>query len=443
MARLAWFSPMPPARSGVAVCSADLVPVLREHLEIDVFVDEPLVAASTGTRSAHEFLWRHHQNPYDLTIYQVGNSSCHDYLWPYLFRFPGITVLHDVRLHHARAASLLRRGRADFYRAEFVWNQPDVSRDLAELAVSGFDTPLYYAWPMTRLVARASRRTAVHTRAAAAALERDVPEARVDVIHLGHGVALSEDEKRAARVRARARLSIPQNAFVFGCFGGLTSEKRVPQILNAFAATLTYAPTARLLLAGEPPDGTGLRAEIRRRGLAPRTILTGYLDTDEALTECIAACDASLNLRWPTAGEVSGPWLRCLALGLPTVIVDLAHLAGVPSLDPRTWQPHGGDTGATPVCIAIDILDEDHSLGLAMRRLATQPALRERLGRAAAEHWRREHALELMAEDYRRLVERTLHSDAPHPALPPHLLDDGGRVLDGVAGDFGLQPLLR
>jgi glycosyltransferase involved in cell wall biosynthesis len=427
----------------VAICTADLLPALREHHDVDLFVDELLVDGASGARSAHDFVWRHRQRPYDLTVYQVGNSSSHDYLWPYLFRYPGIAVLHDVRLHHARAAALLRRGCARHYRQEFIWNHPGVDGDLAELAVAGFDTELYYGWPMTRLIAQASRTVAVHTRAAAAMLERDVPDASVDVIRLGHGLALANDEKQAARVRARTRLSIPKDAFVFGCFGGLTAEKRVSQILNAFAATLTYAPTARLLLAGDPPTDVDLRAEIRRLGLGPRTIVTGYLDSERALTDCIAASDASLNLRWPTAGEVSGPWLRCLALGLPSVIVDLAHLADVPSLDPRTWQAHGGGRPATPVCIAIDILDEDHSLGLAMRRLATQPALRERLGRAAAEHWRREHAPERMVDDYLRLIERSLRREIPHPALPAHLRADGGRVLDEIAARFGVQPLSR
>ena len=103
------------------------------------------------------------------------------------------------------------------------------------------------------------------------------------------------------------------------------------------------------------------------------------------------------------------------------MIVDLAHLADVPSFDPRTWQPHGGRTGAEPLCIAVDILDEDHSLGLAMRRLATQPALRERLGRAATEYWRREHAPEHMVEDYLALIDRALHRHDPATgaARPP------------------------
>src|SRR5580765_2459588 len=250
VSRLAWFSPMPPARSGVAACSRELVTALRDQHSIDVFVDDPLVTGSADGLSAHDFPWRHRLEPYDLTIYQVGNSSSHDYLWPYLFRFPGLAVLHDVRLHHARAAALLRRGRRADYRSEVAANHPEIDPSLAEVAIAGFDTPLYYHWPMTRLIARASRLTAVHTGAAAAALAVDAPEAAVRVVPLGHGEALDDDARREARARARARWSIPGDTLVFGCFGGLTLEKRVPQVLKAFAATLAYAPKARLILAG-------------------------------------------------------------------------------------------------------------------------------------------------------------------------------------------------
>ncbi|MEO7270374.1 MAG: hypothetical protein ABI211_00050, partial [Vicinamibacterales bacterium] len=131
------------------------------------------------------------------------------------------------------------------------------------------------------------------------------------------------------------------------------------------------------------------------------------------------------------------------ALGLPTVIVDLAHLANVPSLDPRTWQRHGGGTGAPPVCIAIDILDEDHSLALAMRRLATHPGLRESLGHAAADCWRRTHSPDLMIAEYRTLLDDAMARPTPDVSLPAHLVDDGSRVLAAIGEAFGLQPLAR
>jgi glycosyltransferase involved in cell wall biosynthesis len=400
------------------------------------------VGLAAGARSAHEFLWRHHQAPYDLPVYQLGNSSHHDFEWPYLFRFPGLAVLHDVHLHHARAAALLRRGQATAYREEFAANHPDQPRELAELAVAGFDSQLYYSSPMTRLIARTARRVAVHSRAAAQALLEVEPTAGVEVVHLGHGEPLTDVDRLEARTRGRSRLGLPADALLFGSFGGLSPEKRIPQILTAFAATLASSPSALLLLAGEPAGHFDLKAEIKQRGIGSRTIVTGYVESDARLTEYIAACDATLNLRWPTAGEVSGPWLRCLALGLPTVIVDLAHMADVPSLDPRTWQTHGGRTAA-PVCIAVDILDEDHSLALAMRRLAAQPALRARLGQAAAEYWRREHTVDRMVDDYRGLIARALLAPAPPASLPPHLRDEGCGVLAAISEQFGLAPILR
>ena len=38
--RLAWFSPLPPQRSGIADYSAELLPHLAKHLDLELFVDE-------------------------------------------------------------------------------------------------------------------------------------------------------------------------------------------------------------------------------------------------------------------------------------------------------------------------------------------------------------------------------------------------------------------
>ena len=438
--RVAWFSPMPPVPSGIAACSAGLVAALGDEHRIDVYVDEPVVRRAPGTLSAHEFVWRHRRDPYDLTVYQLGNSSAHDFLWPYLFRYPGLTVLHDAHLHHARAAALLRTTRAADYRAEFAWNHPAAGPDMAELAVAGFDNHLYYAWPMTRLVVQASRLAVVHAPPLAAALNEELPHAHVESIRLGHGEPVSEARGRAARARIRAARGIPDEAILFGVFGGLTPEKRIPQVLEALAGVIPYAPSAHLLLAGATPQHYDPAADVRRLGLDSRVTITGYLETDAELTDCIAACDVSLNLRWPTAREMSGPWLRALAAGLPTVTMDLAHLADVPSLDPRTWslRPTGSGTIA-PVTVAIDILDEDHSLRLAMRRLAADAALRAELGAAGQRYWENEHSMPRMVEDYRRVLATAAARPVPDVSLPAHLVTNGDRVLRRVLEECGLS----
>jgi glycosyltransferase involved in cell wall biosynthesis len=347
-------------------------------------------------------------------------------------------VLHDAHLHHARAAALLMHGRAADYRAEFACSQPETSPDMAELAVAGFATHLYYSWPMTQLVARASRMTAVHSPLLAETIRADAAGARVEVIRLAHGVRMGSGAAAAAAARVRARHAMDSQEVVFGVFGGLTAEKRIPQVLDAFAALLPYVPAARLVLAGEPAPYYDLRADIDRLRLGDRVIVTGFVDDAERFTEYVAGCDVSINLRWPTAREVSGPWVRALAAGRPTITMDLVHTANVPSLDPRTWTVPQSHSEREPVTVAIDLLDEDHSLRLAMRRLATDADLRDRLGRAAAAYWDREHSLPRMIDDYHRLIAGAQQRPAPLVTLPAHLRTAGGERLEQLLEPFHL-----
>jgi len=439
--RIAWFSPVPPVKSGVAGRTAELVGALRARgHEIDVFVDEPVAQAAPNVRSAHDFIWRHAQKPYDLNVYQFGNSSHHDYAWPYAFRYPGLVALHDTYLHHARAALLLREFRAADYRTEFRFDEPSVSADLAELAVHGFDTPLYYRWPLVRTLAATARLVITHGEAAAAELRSHLEDApdlagRVSSVALGEGERVSKVRAAEARARVRQRYRIAQDSVLFGVFGGIAPEKRIDQILDAFEAARPAIPSCRLMLAGAAASHYDLAAALAARGQTGSVIVTGYLETDDELTDHLAACDATFNLRWPTARETSGPWLRALAAERPTVITDLLDLRGVPSMDPRTWRRN---QPADPVCIAIDVLDEDHSLRLAMRRLGTDRALREALGRAAGEWWSREHTLERMADDYERAMEDARRR-APASAanVPAHVRDRFDRTLGKLTADFG------
>jgi glycosyltransferase involved in cell wall biosynthesis len=472
--RIAWFSPLPPVTTGVAAVSAGLLPALRArgHL-IDAYPEA----------QAHDFPWIHRQRPYDLIVYQFGNSSHHDYEWPYALRYPGLVVLHDTRLHHARAALLLREKRRDEYRRELHWNEPDLHPDAAELAVAGFDSRLYYEWSMVRGLVMASRVVAVHGDATRRELVEALSEVRgpksevrspilekLVAIRLGHGELVTPERERAARARIRARYGIAPEAMVFGVFGGLTPEKRLPQILDAYRAVRPYAPDARLLLGGAEAAHFPLDAF---RG-ADGVIVTGYIE-DGDLTDHIAAVDVSLNLRWPTARETSGPWLRALAAGKPTVVTELLHLTDVATLDPRTWlvtdvevrsptseaRSPGSEVRRTSdlgsrtspamaTAIAVDIVDEDHSLRLAMRRLATDAALRARLGSAAQEWWKSEHSLEAMVDDYESVLAECgaggagRETDAEdREGMPEHLRPDGDETLRALLRPFGIDPIPR
>jgi glycosyltransferase involved in cell wall biosynthesis len=422
--RLAWFSPLPPARSGVAACSADLVPRLAPAHAIDCYSET----------NACDFTWRARRDPYDLVVYQLGNAPCHDFMWGYLAAFPGLVVLHDARLHQARAHDLLQQERFDDYRREFWFDHPDAPRDFVEYAVAGLGGPIYCFWPMLRVVMRTSRLVAVHNPRVAADLRETYPGTPIEAIHLGTSPCEPTPPGAAARARVRAALGVPADAVLFASFGKITTEKRIGAILRAFDALARERADVHLLLAGDTADYPALGPALAAAAYAPRVHVSGYV-ADRAIGDYLASSDACLCLRWPTALESSASWLQCLAAGRPTVISDLAHLVDIPTIEPRPRR--ASHASADAVAFRVDLLDEDETLRLAMRALADDPRLRETMGRAGHAYWSAHHTLEVMADDYQRVIAQAAARPAPMAGdLPTHFRDDHSALARGITERF-------
>ncbi len=91
--RVAYYSPLPPSRSGIADYSALLLPALRER--VDVVVAEP------GKRAPDA----------DVALYHIGNDpDAHGWIVDALNKRPGVVVLHEYVLHHLIAGITIGRG---------------------------------------------------------------------------------------------------------------------------------------------------------------------------------------------------------------------------------------------------------------------------------------------------------------------------------------------
>lgn len=444
--RLSWFSPLPPHRSGIAAYSADLLPALAARHRIDAYVDDgrgaPGASAATAVpgvaiRGAYDFSWAHPQAPPDVIVYQLGNDVCHDYMWPYMVRYPGLIVMHDAQLHQARAQGLLARHRDDDYVAEFHYNYPESDTGLAKLVIAGLGGSLYYLWPMLRIPIEAARLVAVHSRWLVSHLAEECPGANVVHIRMGVPDPLLAATTPPAEIRRRHQ--VPADAVVFAAFGRVTPEKGLTRVLMALAQVGDAAGRAHLLCVGDTTAYYDLLAEAREVGLADRVHITGYV-ADPDLPSYLAAADVCLSLRWPTSRETSASWLRCVAAGKPTVINDLVHTTDLPTLDVRsmTVQSSAG-SGAAPVAVAIELVDDINMLRVALRRLTEDAALRARLGDAARAHWQAHATVETMARDYEDALARAVSLPAPEPPAgwPAHLTRDGTEKTRALAGRIG------
>jgi glycosyltransferase involved in cell wall biosynthesis len=234
----------------------------------------------------------------------------------------------------------------------------------------------------------------------------------------------------------------------FAAFGLVTPEKRVPQMLRALAAIRGVVPNVRLRLVGAVTPHYDVEADARAHGVEDLVEVTGWTD-DDAFDRAIVDADVCLCLRWPTNREASGPWLRALAAGKPTIVNDLAHLVDLPTLDPRTWEVQVAAPAAADalrvwrrdeaIAVAVDILDEDHSLSIAMRRLALDAGLRADLGAAARRHWAASHTVAHMAADYEAAMAAAAAAPArPGRMLPPHATADGTGLARRLAAEVGV-----
>lgn len=439
--RIAFFTPLPPTPSGIAAYSAELLPFLRQTHDVDVFVDGRPDPAALGVYDAHDFVWRQRRQPYELTVYQLGNATCHDYMWGYLFRYPGMVVLHDAQLHQARALALTRRWmpRTDDYLAEVRANHPDAPEDLGRLVAAGLGGSLFGFWPLVRLVIESSRLTVVHNRRLARDLAAQHPGATIEAIEMGVRDATPEDP-RAAAAAVRARHGIPADAVVVAAFGGITPEKRIPELLRAADALAATHPRLHVMLIGASLEHFDVKEEIGRHQVGSRVHCTGFV-AEEELGAYLAAADICACLRWPSNRETSASWLRCLCAARPTIVTDLTHMGDVPTLDPRSWRvlDAGGAGNRRPIAVSLDILDEDHMLRLALDRLVTDRALRESLGRHAREWWAASHRLEEMARAYQRVLQIAAGRPAGQAALPAHLTDEGTRHARDIVAPLGVE----
>jgi hypothetical protein len=335
-------------------------------------------------RSAHDFVWRHARGAFDLCVYELDNTARHQYMWPYLLNYSGVLALQSATVHDARRARLVHEGRQADYRLEIAFaGGPTQVRPPWHMARGH--------WPMLRVPVVASRLTAVADAELADDLSSTMPGTAIRLV--AAGVAAPADAAGTGRERPH----------------GLV-------VAVAEAARLEVAERAAGRLA---PEGVAL--EIRG-------------------PDGLAGADIVVAVRWPAQGRPPVPALRALAAGKATIVAETHATAAWPALDPQTWRPRDRASEA-PVAISIDPRDEEHSLLLALRRLATDARLRAELGIAAHAWWSAHATVDQAVASWLAVL-----SEGPSlPALPrpegwpAHLDADGSRLTREILTECGLD----
>jgi len=398
--RLAFVSPLPPTRSGIADYSVDLLPELARFYDVELVLaqpalDEPWARNNFPQRSVDWFDAHAHQ--FDRIVYQFGNSAFHAHMFGLLERHPGIVVLHDFFMsgivNYAEGASKLPN---QYCRSLYLSHG---YRALAEERTQGRAVSCA-TYPCNRAVLDRAIGVIVHSTHS------------VDLARRWYGPDVPRDWRvvpllrklpgQVDRAAARQALALDADALVVCSFGMLAPTKCNDRIAEAWIDSAAGRdPRCHLVFVGELDNGqfgTALRA---RCAAHPRIHISNYA-SEATYRNYLAAADAAIQLRVDSRGETSAALLDCLSYGLPTIV-----------------NAHGSAAEIPPdVCLQLDDRFTTAALAAAIDTLVADAPLRQRLA-GAGRAWMAAHsparagalvrdAIEAIARDGQGALEQRL-----------------------------------
>ncbi len=401
--RLAVFSPLPPARSGIADYSQTLVSHLRPLAGVEVFED-----------SARPF----DPAQFDALVFQVGNNGFHVHAYETALSLkdspmPRIAVMHEANLHHLMTELTIRRGDWDGYLREVEYEGGASALAYAERVRRLEVGPDYEGVPMTKRLLESVSGVIVHSEFMVGEIRRAGfagPIARIP-----HGAWIP----RGDRQEYRLRLGVDPETPLVGVFGFLKPYKRIAESLRAFRRLVRLNPSVKMILAGEEHPDLPVRSLIQSLGLSANVRVIGFVPIED-FVGYIAASDIVLNLRYPTVGESSGSLLRALGLGKAVLVSEVGSFA-----------EFGED-----ICLKVPVDSREEDLLFEyLNTLTSRPDLARALGHRAREYVERECNWDVVARRYVAFAEAVLENrpyrdprepasmpppaPVPPPALPP------------------------
>jgi glycosyltransferase involved in cell wall biosynthesis len=328
--KINWFSPLPPARSGIAHYAMQILPVLAQRHEVVLWTDQDQVAPEVARVAPMQRYdpsappWREINNG-AISIYHMGNHpDFHAGIWQVSTRQPGIIVLHDLCLHDFFFMVWVhsRKDRASYLAALERWYGGEGRHAGESFCAGGISSDaMSRRYPLTREAAWNALGVVTHA-------GRVFPEFRetpaCPVGALDFPFAASDE----ARYRERLARRTAQPPYRLVVFGHLNRNRRLGSLLEAWAG-MRERDRFRLDICGQVWDESHIREEMERLGLSSQVTVHGFLP-DSQLEQKLSSAHLAINLRYPSMGEASLSQLQLWDYGLPTLVTRTGWYTSLP-----------------------------------------------------------------------------------------------------------------
>jgi glycosyltransferase involved in cell wall biosynthesis len=433
--RLAFVSPLPPERTGIAGYAAELLPALHKlyDIELVVYQNEVTDEWAKANCSIRDPQWLlDNSGSLDRVIYQMGNSIFHHHMMELMKLVPGVVVLHDFFL------SGLKSYLQDVHISVDAWDEALYFSHGYSALVEKYHglTPdeLRLKYPVNLEIFQQSQGVILHSNYSKELTRHWYGERlaeKCEVIPL-----LRQPSPPADRGRAKELMGLKSDDFLVCSFGFLDPTKMNHSLLEAWVdSSLAQDPDCKLVFVGDINHDPYLQQlkEIMARAPFPDNIkITGWADV-ETYNNYLKATDLAVQLRGNSRGETSAAVLDCMNHGAAVIANANGSFA---ELDPDAT-------------IMLADVFETSELKNALELLWTDTVLREKLGTTGAQTIRTRHSPENCAALYFTAIEQQYRNNRYgldallrrvfDNSSPTYLANHGVRLADALSQNFPPQ----
>jgi glycosyltransferase involved in cell wall biosynthesis len=396
--RLAFFSPLPPARSGIANYCAELLPELAEYFDIELIVDQSEIDDDWLRSNFPVRTWQwfdQHAIRYDRVLYHFGNSTYHTYMFDMLEKHPGVVVMHDFYLSGLFAHLYFKAENLAWW-PNALYESHGYGALIEKRKVENLND-IIWKYPCNFSLLEKAEGVIVHSQYAVDLAKQWYGDARsVDLAKIPHLRKLPDNVDRLA---ARKQLGLCDEDFLLCSFGMLGEAKLNQRLLDVWLnSPLAEDVNCHLVFVGQPDEGeycSHLLDTIKRKNKADHIKITGFADIELFRTYLMAA-DGAVQLRGLSRGETSGTVLDCMAYGVPTIINSNGSLRELPELG----------------LVKLNDKFLDGQLQEKLLMLRNDPTSRRQIGTDAIEYIRENNAPKYIAKKYFTEIETFFQSNS-------------------------------
>ncbi len=307
---IAYVTPLPPVRSGIAEYSLRLLEELALRADVHCFVEDPGTdvrwPSGVWVNPLSDLPARWAADEFDHVIHAVGNNGIHRSAIEMLKVVGGVVHLHDVRLVNCYAESRWPDVVEAHYPGRFT------EAELAEMTAFWAESVAERGVFLLADIARSAQAIFVHSHHAADLVEQDIGIRPTVVGPLG---GLAPWPRR--RVRASGARIVS--------FGIVSTAKQSDKLVRAVRRLRSERPDVELTLVG-----AGAEVLDTIEGGAEGVVCAGHVD-DVEYERWMEWADLAVQLRDRSNGESSAAVADCLARGLPTVVTAIGSARELPN----------------------------------------------------------------------------------------------------------------